>query len=187
MKRTAINYTEEHLLFAKNNCMLTRSDLTKQFNNRFGTTLSQSNIASLCKRNQWLTGRTGRYEKGNTPHPNARPDGPNETSFKKGHMPANVKPLGHERICKKDGYILIKVAEENPYTKAQTRYRIKQHVVWEKHNGQLPKPKIDAYNESEKINRKTMTPPKIINIVDNFINTPPQIQFYLILKLLLFF
>ena len=64
--------------------------------------------------------------------------GPNRTSFKKGNVPANIKPLGHERIDAKDGYIWIKVAEEDPYTGFPTRYKLKHYHIWEQENGPVP-------------------------------------------------
>ena len=52
--------------------------------------------------------------------------------FKKGHIPANHKPVGSERVDAKDGYHLIKVAEPNVW-------RLKHVVLWEQHNGPVPK------------------------------------------------
>lgn len=154
MRGAPISYSAEELAFVKNNCNLHRSELTKQFNQAFNRQISKNNIAGLCKRKQWLTGRTGRFEKGqsswNKDHTGYM--GPNKTSFKKGSIPANIKPIGHERICSKDGYILINVAEKNPYTNAQTRYRHKQHVVWEKHNEPIPKSMIIAFIDGNKLN-----------------------------------
>ena len=53
-----------------------------------------------------------------------------ETMFKKGHPPVNHREVGSERI-NVDGYIEIKVAEPN-------KWRQKQRVVWESHNGKIP-------------------------------------------------
>lgn len=154
MKGTAINYTSEQLMFVKNNCTLTRSELTTKFNEKFNTSISKNNLAALCKRNQWLTGRTGCFEKGQSSWNKDKTAymGPNKTSFKKGHVPNNIKPIGHERICNKDGYILIKIAEKNPYTNAQTRYRHKHLVVWEEHNGLIPKGMIVVFIDCNILN-----------------------------------
>jgi len=129
MKRQVINYSDVELAFIKSNCTLTRRELTEQFNKQFHRSLAVSNIASLCKRNGWLTGRTGRYEIGNIPHPNAKPKGPNKTSFKKGSRPHNWKPVGSERV-NVDGYIEIKT--EEPKT-----WELKHRVVWEEENGPI--------------------------------------------------
>lgn len=53
------------------------------------------------------------------------------TQFKKGNRPANHKPVGHERIDNKDGYIIVKTKEPNVYEH-------KHRVVWEQANGPIP-------------------------------------------------
>lgn len=151
----AIHYTPEQLQFVSDNRTLVISELTAQFNKKFGTDISALNLNSLRKRNGWKTGRTGRFEK----HAEAWNKGMKginlggvETQFKPGQVPPNVKPLGHERVCSKDGYILVKVAETNPYTGHKTRYRPKQHVVWEKHNGPIPKGHVIKIMDGNKHN-----------------------------------
>jgi hypothetical protein len=67
---------------------------------------------------------------------------PNSGCFNNGHVPANVKPVGHERVCSKDGYIIIKTAETNPNTGFFGWYRAKHVVNWEAHNGPVPEGKI---------------------------------------------
>jgi hypothetical protein len=149
-------YTDEQISFLKNNCSLSRPELTLMFNERFGTAITQSAISSYCKRYGWLTGRDGRLKKGNKPwNTGLKGRGvckSNSTSFKKGQVPANVKPLGHERICSKDGFILIKVAEENPYTGAKTRYRLKHQFVWEQHHGDIPDGCVIRFKDGNKFN-----------------------------------
>lgn len=52
------------------------------------------------------------------------------TRFRKGHVPANHKPLGYERI-NRDGYTEVKVAEPNVF-------RLKHRMIWEEANGPIP-------------------------------------------------
>lgn len=54
------------------------------------------------------------------------------TRFTKGHIPKNHRPVGYERVSRKDGYISVKVAEPN-------KFRLKHHIVWEKHYGPIKK------------------------------------------------
>ena len=54
---------------------------------------------------------------------------PNSGNFKKGHKPANYRPVGSERICSKKGYRLIKVSDKPP------RWRLKHVVMWEQAHG----------------------------------------------------
>ena len=121
-----------------------RKELTSAFNEKFNSSHSQNNLAALCKRNSWLTGRTGCYKKGNIPHPLARPKGPNKTSFKKCSRPHNWKPVGSTRICK-DGYLEVKIQE--PRTWRQ------QHVLtWEKQNGKTPDGFCIVFADGDKTN-----------------------------------
>jgi len=143
MKGRCISYSEEELLFIKTNCTLPRVELHKKFCAQFKREeLSKSNINSLCKRKGWMTGRTGCYEKGNIPHPNARPKGPNKTSFKKGSIPANKRPVGFERFSK-DGYWEVKIAE------GFGMYRLKHRVMYEKYHGKIPKGALIRFKDGD--------------------------------------
>ncbi len=106
-----------------------------------------ANLHALRKRMGWRTGRTGQFEKGQVPtnkgkrcpegvggrHPNAR-----RTQFKKGNRPHTYRGEGHESICPKDGYVIMVVAEVNPWSGAETRPVHKHRYLWEKVNGPVP-------------------------------------------------
>ncbi len=148
------SYSDEQRAFLKGNRVLPRKELTNQFNQQFGTQINVGAISAYCKRHGWLTGRDGKLVKGNQPW-NTGTKGvckPNSGSFQKGITPVNRKPLGHERICSKDGFVLIKVDEPNPYTEAKTRYRHKHHVVWEKNNGQIPDKHVIRFIDGDPLN-----------------------------------
>lgn len=151
-------YTKEQLAFLRVNYKLYAvRELTELFNAQFNESRTTSSIKACLQKNGIRSGRTGRFEKGSNPwntgkkgmpvHENAK-----ATQFKKGSVPANRKPLGHERVCTKDDYILIKVAEPNPYTNAPTRYRHKHQVLWEKHNGPIPKGHVVIFKDGDKRN-----------------------------------
>lgn len=132
-KGVAIKYTPEQLAFIEANCTLERKVLTEKVNSAFGTQFSVDQIKALCTRKGWKTGRTGHFNKGEMPW-NTGTKGvmkPNEGSFKKGQVSWNHKPVGHERICSKDGYVIIKTAEPNIYEH-------KHRVLWAQHNGPVP-------------------------------------------------
>jgi len=78
--------------------------------------------------------------------------GANPTSFKKGSVPANRKPIGTERIDSKDGFILVKIAEVNPHTGAPTRYKHKHVHVWEQAHGKVPAGLVVAFKDGDKQN-----------------------------------
>lgn len=78
-----------------------------------------------------------RFTNGHVPHNKGKKMPPEVyskvagTMFKKGHTPVNHRDVGSERVSV-DGYIEIKVAEPN-------RWRLKHRVIWEQHNGEIPK------------------------------------------------
>lgn len=133
---------------------MTRKEMTVALNEKFSLSLTVNQIISFTKNHGIKSGRTGQFEQGTKPW-NTGTKGimkPNSGSFQKGDIPSNRNPLGHERVCSKDGYILIKVEEKNPYTSATTRYRHKQQVVWEKNYGPIPKGKVVWFKNGDKLN-----------------------------------
>ena len=60
------------------------------------------------------------------------------TQFKKGQRPHTWRGAGHERVDKKDGYVIMIVDEPNPHTGASTRPVLKHRYLWEKLNGPVP-------------------------------------------------
>lgn len=115
-------------------------ELAEVFNQKYGENKTPLQLRRFMKNNSMKSGRTGCFEEGGTPW-NAGSGGvmkANRGSFSKGKRPDNAKPIGHERVCPRDGFILIKLAEPNPYTGAPTRYKHKHRVVWEAANGEVP-------------------------------------------------
>ncbi|AMW78920.1 hypothetical protein AMD27_08535 [Acinetobacter sp. TGL-Y2] len=132
-KGAAIIYTQAQLEFIESNCILGRKELTEKVNSKFGTSFAVDHIKSLCTRKKWNTGRSGCFQKGSIPW-NTGTKGvckPNSGNFKKGQITWNKKPIGYERICSKDGYLLIKIAEPNVFV-------LKHRFIWEKVNGPIP-------------------------------------------------
>lgn len=148
-------YSCEQLDFLRDQYVnLSRIDLTEAFNARFNCKKTVSQIVSTLKNHKITSGRTGHFKNGSRPWNDGVKGSitANATSFKKGQIPANAKPLGSERICPKDGYVLIKVAEKNPYTGAKTRYRHKHVYLWEKEFGAVPKGKVVTFLDGDKGN-----------------------------------
>lgn len=150
-------YSAEQIRFISDNRTLVVGELTDAFNRTFKAQLSTTAMNATRKRHGFKTGRTGRFSKGskswNTGMKGLDVGGRSkETQFKKGSVPANVKPLGHERVCRKDGFIWIKVAETNPHTGHKTRYRPKHHVEWEKVNGPIPDGMVLRFMDCDPLN-----------------------------------
>ena len=68
---------------------------------------------------------------------------PNSGNFKKGQISWNKKPVGYERICSKDGYVLVKTVEPNVF-------ELKHRVIWEKENSPVPKNQVLAFKNQDK-------------------------------------
>ncbi len=140
-----INYTAEQLVFIQENCTLPRKELTETINAKFQTDFSYDQIKGLCTRNKWKTGRTGCFEKGNIP-PNKGTKGltgANKTSFKKGRPTWNARPIGYERICSKNGYVLVKTAEPSVFKQ-------KPRIIWEKEKGPIPEGYVVAFKNMDR-------------------------------------
>ncbi|MBI5075611.1 MAG: HNH endonuclease [Nitrospirae bacterium] len=133
---------------------MSRSELTVAFNTKFKLRKTENQVISTLKNHGIVSGRTGRFEKGQKSWNKGVKGymGANRTSFKKGNAPKNRKPIGHERIRSKDGFILMKVAEKDPYTKAQTRYKHKHVHIWEKKHGKVPDGMVVAFKDGDNMN-----------------------------------
>jgi hypothetical protein len=157
MKGRTIIYSAEELDWIERNCTRPRKASHAEFCTTFARTdVSLTNYNALCKRNGWMTGRTGRIEKGAKAHNKGKPMPyhPNSaaTRFKPGGLPHNHRGAGHERICKKDGYVILIIDEVNPWSGAATRPIHKHRHLWEKENGPLPKGMVLKCLDGDKTN-----------------------------------
>jgi hypothetical protein len=143
MKGTSIACSDAELYWIHDNHKRPRREAHAEFVDLWDRPdVSLSNFNSLCKRKGWMTGRTGCFRKGQAPANKGKkmPFNPNSarTQFKKGQLPHNSRGAGHERICSKDGYVILIVEETNPHTGASTRPVHKHRYLWEKLNGPVP-------------------------------------------------
>ena len=143
MKGRVIEYSDAELFWIQDNSKRPRREAHAEFVELWNRPdVSLSNFNALCKRNGWMTGRTGCFAKGQAAHNKGKkmPFNPNSarTQFKKGRLPHNTRGAGHERIDSKDGYVIMIVDEPNPWTGAKTRPVHKHRYLWEKLNGPVP-------------------------------------------------
>lgn len=125
----------------------TTMDLTELFNSTFGTDVSVSQIRAYKRNHRLSSGLTGRYQPGSTPYTKGKKkywSGGEKTQFKKGHRPYNYMPVGSERI-NGEGYIDIKIADPNVW-------RAKHLIVWERHNGPVPKGHAVLFGDGNRMN-----------------------------------
>ena len=126
------------------------AELTKMLNKRFHLKRTVKQVQSAAKRFGIKSGRDGRFKPGNKPHPDAKPKGPNSTSFKKGNKPHNWKPIGHERwMGTHHKYLQRKVTD----TGNTVQDYVEVHrLIWEEHNGPIPDNHIVIFRDSDRTN-----------------------------------
>lgn len=105
-------------------------DLANRFNEKFDSNRTANAIQAKCGRLGVLNGRDGCFEKGMTPWNKGLTGymGPNKTSFKKGDVSPNYRPVGSERTLV-TGYQEVKVADPNVW-------KLKHRLVWEEITGE---------------------------------------------------
>jgi hypothetical protein len=156
-------YTPEHIKYIADN-ITGRSfkELTVMFNNQFAMALGVSAMISLSDRHGLHNGRDCRFnqgweptqfKKGHVPANKGKKGvgGWEPTQFKKGHMPHNYVPVGSERV-NGDDYVDIKIADPN-------KWKGKHILVWEEHNGPLPKGYVVIFGDG---NRRNFDPNNLI-------------------------
>jgi len=163
-------YTQEHIDYVAANIQgCPFKELTDKFNKQFGMSLRVSAMISLADRHGLHNGIDSRLNTGYKP-----------TQFKKGHVPANKGnkgvflggkvaeacqfkkghkahnwvPIGSERV-NGDGYIDIKVADG----KLQKNWKGKHILIWEEHNGPMPKGHVVIFGDG---NRRNFDPDNLI-------------------------
>lgn len=143
-------YSDEVKKFIEENVRgNTSTELTRMVNDKFGTNYGVNNIRAYMKNHKLRNGLDTSFKKGHIPANKGKKGicgrGCEKTWFKKGHTPSNHKPVGSERIDSKDGYVLIKVAE--PRT-----WKHKHRVIWEQHHGPIPKDYVVIFLDGDKQN-----------------------------------
>ncbi len=131
-------WTEEHKQFLKDNVKGTPiHDLKDMFNEHFGTDLTYSQVRGTTKRLKLKNGIDYSFKQGHKSWNKGMSiinEKCKDTQFKKGNIPANLLPIGSERV-NKDGYTLVKVSNEGSYSH---RWKLKHRVMWENEYGEIP-------------------------------------------------
>lgn len=140
------SYTTRQLLWVRDHRHLPRAELTMQYNRHFNTNAAKGKLTSLCKRHNWVTGRTGRREKGATAWNKGMKGiqlNNGKGCFQKGHIPHTYRPIGSTRI--REGYQWIKVADPN-------QWKPTHRVIWEQANGKVPRTHTLKFLDGDKTN-----------------------------------
>lgn len=144
-----ITTPEQDEFIKKNQKGLYAKELAELVNEKFGSNLTEGQMASYRARNGLDSGITGFIQKGNTPWNKGKTGymGANKTSFKKGNKPPSWMPVGSERVTR-DGYIEVKVRD----AQKQNNYELKHRHIWEKHNGEIPENHVVMFKDGDKLN-----------------------------------
>ncbi|SHO50112.1 HNH endonuclease signature motif containing protein [Anaerocolumna xylanovorans] len=109
-------------------------EMSERLNKIFDRSYTKDQVKEFYANHSLNSGLDGRFKKGHIPingfTSDNLPPGGFKYRFKKGQKCKNHRPVGSERVSV-DGYVEIKVEEPNVW-------RLKQHVVWEQHNGKVP-------------------------------------------------
>lgn len=147
MKGKSKLFTPEQIEWFKVNYpLLSRKNLTIEFNKKFNQDKKESQIVGFLKANKIKSGRTAHFVKGQPSWSKGKKGvlKANSGSFKKGQKAHNHLPVGSERIVE-GGYLEIKIAEPN-------KWKGKNRLVWEKHNGPIPENHNVRFKDSNPAN-----------------------------------
>lgn len=139
------NYTPEQFDFLREHCRLPRKEMTERFNARFKTNLNRDQLAQICLRRGWLTGRNGCFKQGvqvwNKGLKGFVAPGAEKGWFKKGALPPKAKPIYSQRYTK-EGYLEIK-------TDNVKKWELKHRMVWREHFGAIPKSHVVCFKDGD--------------------------------------
>lgn len=138
-------YSQEHIDFICSLNHLKRKDIADKMNAKFGTKIHRRTVNQILLRHGYKASSNGQFTKGQKTWSKGLKGymGANKTSFKKGNIPHNLKPMFHERVDR-DGYVLIKTEDG---------YIPKARYVYEKHHGiKLNNKQIVIFLDNDKQN-----------------------------------
>lgn len=121
-------------------------ELMELMNIQFNLNVSYDQIRAFKKNHNLSSGLTGQFVKGQVPANKGKKSTVKYAPswYKKGYRPHNWKPVGTERVSA-DGYVEIKIAESK-------RWKGKHILVWEEHNGPVPKGHAIIFGDRDRHN-----------------------------------
>ena len=186
-------YTEEQLKWLEENCKKHGSyrEMTDIFNFTFGESKKWKNLHSVCKRHGYIDvdGRNGTFSKEqkeflqktlplfsyeetarrfNEKFGERKTRKQIESYCTDNRIKRNLPPpeIGSEHIS--GNYIMVRINNDKNVSEHQ-HYKMKQHVVWEKHHGKIPKGKIIVFLDNNSLNcdisNLYLTDRKVLNLL----------------------
>ena len=139
-------WKEEHLQFLREFVPgHNEKEIQQALFEKFGEKTSLNNINNLKRKAGVKSGTVGgQFQKGQISHNKGKKwsefmseEGQKnslKTCFKKGNVPANRKEIGYERVDH-EGFVYVKVQDLHQ----NRNFKQKHYLVWEQHNGPVPK------------------------------------------------
>ena len=146
-KRSQYKWSEEEKEYLKNIVKgHTYKEITILMNEKFEYQFTEGQIKGALNRYKLQTGLNGNFKKGSIPWNKGLKGymGANKTSFKKGTIPPQYRPVGSERI-NKEGYLEVKIADPN-------KWELKHRYIYKKHYGEIPKGCNILFLDNNKLN-----------------------------------
>lgn len=149
--RSKKQYTQEQLDYLEELSTkgLFNTEITKLFNEKFGTSRTENAIQNMRTKYGIKTSARNYWKKGHEPWNKGLKGvsiGGKETQFKKGNMPKNYKPVGTE-IVDADGYTKVKIADPK-------QWKMKHVLIWEVAHGPIPKGHTVIFGDGNRQNLK---------------------------------
>lgn len=115
----------------------TNKEISKMLKEKFGIEVTKGMLtqARIKFNFAYKKENPGCFKKGQTSWNKGRPMSPEtwekikDTTFKKGNITWNTRPVGSERV-EVDGYVYVKTEEPD-------KWELKHRLVWEKHHGKI--------------------------------------------------
>lgn len=124
------------------------SEIQELMNKKYNLDFTSTQIKGALRRYKLNTGFNGQFKTDHIPFNKDKKGlwfkGSEKTWFKKGTIPPNHRPVGSKRITV-DDYTEVKIAEPN-------KWRLKQQLVWEEHNGKIPKGYAVIFGDGDRHN-----------------------------------
>lgn len=124
------HYPPEVVQFISDNRNTPRKELVTAVNAKFGLEMTYAAVTNFCVRHGFSSVRTGKF-------------GEHE-GWRKGIV-FHEQPIGYETRPDKRGRVYVKVGQPS-------EYRLKHHVVWEQHFGQIPENHIIKFKDGDDTN-----------------------------------
>lgn len=132
-------------------------DMARMVKEKFGVEFSAVGMKQFRQRHGIKSGLTGWYQRGHSPGNKGRkieeymsPEAVakvRQSTFKKGHRPANEKELGSIMVMKGRKYIKVSQAEY-----LWDRWKPYNHYIWEQHHGPVPEGRKIMHKDGDPMN-----------------------------------